>query len=437
MKELYDRLIEYEKSDGVPYAEGKMKDAQKFAATVCQADETHFLVNGSCGGILSAVFSATKQGGELLMARNCQSSVYHAAEMRELKTHYLYPEVLSEGILGEITVEMVEEAFEKYPDAKTLIFTSPTCDGVVSDVKTIVKAAHTRGVTVIVDESHGAHFLKESGFPKSAIRCGADVVVQSTHKTLPALAQTALLHVNQDYKYKEKIRKYLTMFQTSKPSHVLMSSIDFAMHWYMEEGRETYKKYLADLKKLRTALKAKLTHLEILEPENVFDYDISKLLISARKGNISGEELHKKLLKKYHIQAEMVSANDVLFMTSVTDKEEYFRRLLDALLEIDETLEENPMPGKAEEEMSKPKSLMRICEAIEAKKKALPLMESMGETCGVYVYIYPPGIPLLTPGEKISERCVRSLLFYLEEGLKVHGLTKEREIEVVWEEFFT
>ena len=437
MKELYDRLIEYEKSDSVPYAEGKMKDAQKFASTVCQADETHFLVNGSCGGILSAVFSATKQGGELLMARNCQSSVYHAAEMRELKTHYLYPEVLPEGILGEITVEMVEEAFEKYPDAKTLIFTSPTCDGVVSDVKTIVKAAHTRGVTVIVDESHGAHFLKESGFPKSAIRCGADVVVQSIHKTLPALTQSALLHVNQDYKYKEKIRKYLTMFQTSKPSHMLMSSIDFAMHWYMDEGRETYKKYLADLKKLRTALKAKLNHLEILEPENVFDYDISKLLISTRKGNISGEELHKKLLKKYHIQAEMVSANDVLFMTSVTDKEEYFRRLLDALLEIDETLEENPMPGKAEEEMSKPKSLMRICEAIEAKKKALPLMESMGETCGVYVYIYPPGIPLLTPGEKISERCVRSLLFYLEEGLKVHGLTKEREIEVVWEEFFT
>ena len=437
MKELYNRLIEYEKSDGVPHAEGKIKDAQKFAATVCQADETHFLVNGSSGGILSAVYSATKQGGELIMARNCQKSVYDAAEMRELKTHYLYPEVLPEGISGEITVEMVEEAFEKYPDVKTLIFTSPTCDGVVSDVKAIVKAAHTRGVTVIVDESYGAHFLKESGFPKSAIRCGADVVVQSTHKTLPALIQTALLQVNQDYKYKEKIRKYLAMFQTNNPSYVLMSSIDFAMHWYMDEGRETYKKYLADLKKLRTALKVKLNHLEILEPENVFDYDISKLLISTRKSNISGEELHKKLLKKYHIQAEMVSAKYVLFMTSIADREEDYRKFLDALLEIDETLEENSMPGKAEEEMSKPKSLMRICEAVEAKKKALPLMESMGETCGVYVYIYPPGIPLLTPGEKISERCVRSLLFYLEEGLEVHGLTKEREIEVVWEEFFT
>lgn len=468
MKKLYDALIEYGKSDYVPlhmpghkralmefenpygfditeidgfdnlhHAEGILKDAQKFAATVCQADETHFLVNGSSGGILSAVFSATNQGGELIMARNCHKAVYHAAEMRELKTHYLYPAMLPEGILGEITLEMVEEAFEKYPDAKTLIFTSPTYDGVVSDVKSIVKAAHARGVTVIVDEAHGAHFLKESGFPRSAIRCGADVVIQSTHKTLPALTQTALLHVNQDYKYKEKVRRYLSVFQTSSPSYVLMASIDTAMHWYMEEGRETYKKYVADLKMLRGALKAKLIHLEILEPETVFEYDISKILISTRKSHISGEELYKRLLKKYHIQAEMVSSDYVLFMTSAADKKEYYRRFLDALLEIDGTLEQNSMQGKMEEEMSRPKSLMRICEGIEAKKKALPLMESMGEISGTYVYIYPPGIPLLTPGEKISERCVRNLLFYLEEGLEVHGLTKEREIEVVWEEFFT
>ena len=468
MKNLYDTLIEYGKSDYVPlhmpghkraliefenpysfditeidgfdnlhHAEGILKDAQKFAAAVCQADETHFLVNGSSGGILSAVFSATKQGGELIMARNCHKAVYHAAEMRELKNHYIYPEMLPEGILGEVTVEMVEEAFEKYPEAKTLIFTSPTYDGVVSDVKSIVKAAHTRGVTVIVDEAHGAHFLKESGFPKSAIRCGADVVIQSTHKTLPALTQTALLHVNQDYKYKEKVRKYLSMFQTSSPSYVLMASIDRAMHWYMEDGREAYKKYMADLKKLRTALKAKLNYLKVLEPEQVFDYDLSKILISTENSHISGEELHRKLLKKYHIQAEMVSAKYVLFMTSVADKEEFYRRFLDALLEIDGTLEKNPMPGKVEDEMSKPKSMMRICEAVESKKKALPLMESMGEISASYVSIYPPGIPLLTPGEKISERSVRSLQFYLEEGLEVCGLTKEREIEVVWEEFFT
>ena len=272
MKKLYDALIEYGKADYVPlhmpghkralmefenpysfditeidgfdnlhYAEGIIKDAERFAATVCQSDETHFLVNGSSCGILSAIFSATKQGDELIMARNCHKAVYHAAEMRELKTHYIYPEMLPEGILGGISVEMVEEAIEKYPEAKTLILNSPTYDGVISDIKAIVKAAHANGVTVIVDEAHGAHFLKESGFPNSAIRCGADVVIQSTHKTLPALTQTALIHINKDYKYRAKVCKYLTMFQTSSPSYVLMASIDSAMHWYMDEGREYYK----------------------------------------------------------------------------------------------------------------------------------------------------------------------------------------------------
>ena len=468
MGKLYDALIEYGKSDYVPFhmpghkrkvmefenpysfditeidgfdnlhhAEGILKEAQKYAASVCQADETHFLVNGSSGGILSAVFSAAKQNGELIMARNCHKSVYHAAELRQLKTHFLYPQLLEEGILGEISVEMAEEAMAEHPEAKTLILTSPTYDGVVSDVKGIVKAAHARGVTVIVDEAHGAHFLKESGFPKSAIRCGADVVIQSTHKTLPALTQTALLHVNKDYKYKEKVRKYLTMFQTSSPSYVLMASIDQAMHWYMEEGREVYKEYCSSLKKLRGAFATQLKHLKLLTPENVFDYDLSKVLISTGNTNISGEELHKRLLKKYHIQSEMVSTEYVLFMTSVADTSEDYRRLLDAILEIDLTLEPKEVSLQSKEEMGKRKMILPIFEAVEKTKKRIPLLESMGEVSAAYVSIYPPGIPLLTPGEKISERCVRHLQNAMEEGLEIHGLSANQEIEIVWEEFFT
>lgn len=468
MKKLYDALIEYGKDNYVPlhmpghkrrlmefenpysfditeidgfdnlhHATGILKEAEKFTATVCQADETHFLVNGSSCGILSAIFSATKQNGELIMARNCHKAVYHGAEMRELKTHYIYPEMLPEGILGGISVEMVEEAIEKYPEAKTIILTSPTYDGVVSDIKGIVKAAHAKGVTVIVDEAHGAHFLKESGFPKSAVRCGADVVIQSTHKTLPALTQTALLHIHKDYKYREKLRKYLTMFQTSSPSYVLMASIDSAMHWYMEEGREAYRKYLSNLKKLRAAFAAQLKHMKLIMPENVFDYDISKVLISTRESNISGEELHRRLLKKYHIQSEMVSAHYVLFMTSAADEENDYHRFFEAVLEIDGELEKTSLQKNTEESMGKPKSLMCISEAIEKKKKSVPLPESLGEISASYIYIYPPGIPLLAPGEKISERCVRCLQFYLDEELEIHGLTKEREIEIVWEEFFT
>lgn len=468
MGKLYDALIEYANSDYVPFhmpghkrtlmefenpyrfditeidgfddlhhASGIIKDAQEYAALVCQADETHFLVGGSSSGILSAIFSATEQNGEIIMARNCHRSVYHAAELRQLRTHYLYPEMLPEGISSDITVEMVEEAVLKYPKAKTLILTSPTYDGVVSDIRGIVEAAHERGVTVIVDEAHGAHFLKESGFPKSAIRCGADVVIQSTHKTLPALTQTALIHMNRDYGYREKVRKYLRMFQTSSPSYVLMASIDQAMHWYAEEGREAYQEYLSKLKRLRGALKTQLRFLKLLTPERAFDYDISKILISTEDSDISGQELYGRLLKKYHIQPEMVSAHYVLFMTSVADTDGYYRRFLEALLEIDGTLEANQVPGQAKDEPGRPKPVMRICEAVEKNKKTVPLLESIGQISGSYVYIYPPGIPFLTPGEKISERCVRQIQRYLEKDLEVCGLTGEKEIEILWEEFFT
>ena len=414
-----------------------LKDAQRYAACVCQSDETFFLTNGSSCGILSAIFSATKQGGEVIMARNSHKAVYYGAELRQLKTHYLYPEMLEEGILGSVTLEMVEEAFEKYPDAKTLILTSPTFDGVVSDVRSIVKLAHSKGVTVIVDEAHGGHFLKESGFPKSSIRHGADVVVQSIRKMLPAMKQTGLLHVHQDYKYKENLKKYLAMFQSPNPSEVLIDSIDHAMHWYLEEGRESFAKYLENIQKLRFVLEDKLKHLKVFLPEDVYDYDFSKTLISTRNSNISGEQLKKNLENNYGVLSEVVSLNCVLLLTSATDKEEYFRKILDGLLEIDDSLEKPLVLNQLKNEMTRPKAALSIGEAIEKQKKAVPLLESMGELSAVYIYIYPMGIPLLTPGEKISERCVRSIQYYLEEGWEIHGLTKEREIEVVWEEFFT
>lgn len=430
-------ITEIDGFDDLHHAEGIIKEAQQYAAAVCRADETHFLVGGSTCGILSAVFSSAKQGDELIMARNCHKSVYHAAELRKLKTHYLYPDTLEGGIAGEITADAVREALEAFPAAKTLVLTSPTYDGVVSDIREIVKEAHARGVNVIVDEAHGAHFLAESGFPESAVRCGADVVIQSTHKTLPALTQTALIHINKDYRYGEQLRKYLGIFQTSSPSYVLMASIDAAMHWYMDEGRGAFAEYRKRLKKLREALRQKLRHLKLLAPENVFDYDISKLVIYTGDSNVSGEELHRLLLEKYKIQVEMTSAHYVLCMTSVADTDEFYGRLLTALLEIDEQAEENPLPERTDGGATRPKAVCTIGEAVEKKKKAVPLPESMGETSAAYVYIYPPGIPILTPGEKISEECVRRIEYYLETGLCIYGLTEEKEMEILWEEYFT
>lgn len=468
METLYEALIKYAESDYVPmhmpghkrqrmnfadpysfditeidgfdnlhHAEGILKEAQEYAAAVCSADETHFLVGGSSSGILSAVYSVTNQGGVLLMARNCHKSVYHAAELRQLKTCYIYPESLQGGIAGEITAESVKEALEAHPEANALILTSPTYDGVVSDICEIVRIAHSSGIPVIVDEAHGAHFLKGSGFPKSAVRCGADVVIQSTHKTLPALTQTALIHIRRDYPYKEKLRKYLSVFQTSSPSYVLMASIDACMHWYAEKGQEVYQNYLKRLKNLRGKLKSSLKYLHLLTPEKCFDYDISKIIIDTGSTNFSGEDLHQMLLKKYRIQVEMVSAKAVLCMTSAADREEFYERLLEALVEIDGLAEQNQLSDKKSFPVPEAKAVFTIGEAAEKKKKKVMLMESIGKICASYIYIYPPGIPILTPGEKISKECVSHILFNLESGLTVHGLTENKEIEILWEEYST
>ena len=423
-----------EKSGDTLSEYGKVK---KYAALVCQADETYFLMNGSSSGIFSAIFSATKKNGEMIMARNCPKAVYHGAGLRQIRTHYLYPELLPEGIFGGINVEMAEEAFEKYPEAKTLILTSPTFEGVVSDVNGIVKAAHAKGVTVIVDETYGGHFLKESGFPKSAVRCGADVVIQRIDKSLPQLPQTILVHVHKDYKYKEKLKKYLKIFQCEEPSNVQIQSVDHAMNWYVEEGRESFKKYLGNLKKLRAAMTAQLENLKLLTLENVFDHDISKVVISTRETGISGKELHKKLLEKHHFQADLACMDYVVFTTSVSDKEQDYGHFLEAVFKIDGEFEKTSPSKIDEDSLGNPKALMSIYEAVEKNRKSVSLPDSMGEVSASYVWIDPPGIMLLTPGEKISERCVRCLENYLEEGLEVCGLTKEKEIEVVWEEFFT
>lgn len=430
-------ITEIDGFDNLHHAESLLKESQEFAAKICQAHETHYLINGSTGGILSAVFSAVGPGEELLMARNCHKSVYHAVELRGIKNHYLYPEMLPEGILGSVTPQMVQEAIKQHPRVRAVLLTSPTYDGVISDISEIVRIAHAHGATVIVDEAHGAHFLPNSGFPASAVSCGADVVIQSTHKTLPALTQTALIHIHQDYSGKDALGRYLGVFQTSSPSYVLMASIDLCMHWVEDQGKEAMKEYIKNLQCLRRNLRENLKHLKLIEPENVFDYDPSKILISTAECEMTGEMLHRRLLEDYQIQSEMVSAEYVLFMTSVADIPEFYQRFFKSLLEIDQFLEPVDLQKVKMPVSGEPVAVLSISEAVTKKKKQISIMDSMGEISASYILLYPPGIPLVTPGEMISERCVREILRYLEEGLEVHGLTKEKEIEVIWEESFT
>ena len=281
------------------------------------------------------------------MARNCHKSVYHAIYMNELNPVYLYPEFNHCAQLNtEVSVDDVREALDKYPSIRAVVIVSPTYDGVVSDVEAIAEAVHEKGIPLIVDEAHGAHFGFHPYFPQNANTRGADIVIHSLHKTLPALTQTALLHINGSLASRKGVREYLRMLQSSSPSYVLMSSIDSCIDMLENRRKELFDPYVKMLEKMRGRLR-QLKRLELVETEN---FDRSKIVISVRHADMSSKRLYRILLNEYHLQMEMVAGTYILAMTSIGDTEDGMERLARALKEIDAQADERMRSGNCLEE---------------------------------------------------------------------------------------
>lgn len=465
-KRLYERLTEYRDSDyygfhmpghkrneafmgiGLPYglditeiegfddlhhAQGILKDAQIRAAEVFEAEETYFLVNGSTVGILSAVLGCTRKGDKILIARHCHKSVHHAVYLNELVPRYLYPEFDGrEHMNGEILAEDVETALKREPDIKAVVIVSPNYDGVVSDVKSIAEIVHGYGIPLIVDEAHGAHFGFHPYFPERANSLGADVVIDSIHKTLPSLTQTAVLHINGEYADRRRIRKYLDMLQSSSPSYLFMASLDACVAWLEQEGADAFELYVRHLADLRKAL-AELKNLHILETQH---YDKSKLVISVDGTDMSSKELYSKLLNDFHLQMEMTAGTYVLAMTSVADTEEGFERLREALFDIDAGLTNagedrqgvsGELPGLRQ--VYTPFATETLREMREGEW--LRWKDAVGRVSLEYAYLYPPGSPVIIPGEEISEEAVRLLEYYERQEFQIEGITEKGKIKVL------
>ena len=426
-------ITEIEGFDDLHHAEGILKEAQEQAAQVYRADETHFLVNGSTVGLLSAVLGVTEREDTILVARNCHKSVYHAIDMKELHPVYLYPEFDSQaGLNTKVSVDDVEKALVENPKIRAVVIVSPTYDGVVSDVKAISEVVHKKGIPLIVDEAHGAHFGFHSYFPKNSNLQGADIVIHSLHKTLPSLTQTALLHMNGTLVNREAVRDYLHMLQSSSPSYIFMASIDSCVNLLKQEREALFEPYVNRLKALRKSLK-KLRRLQLVETES---YDRSKIVIAAGAIGISGKELQKRLLLDYHLQMEMAAGNYVLAMTSVGDTEEGFGRLEQALFELDQSLEEK-VSEEIKIKLPKTELVYTITQIRKMKKMqkednvfVLPWEESDGYISMEYAYLYPPGIPLIAPGELVTKEITDALLQYERLGFSVEGLHTDGSIEV-------
>ena len=449
-------ITEIDGFDNLHHATGIIKEAEQRAADLYGSKECFYLVNGSTCGLLAAICAATRKRDRILVARNCHKAVYHALFLNELSAEYLYPVITTHDIQGQITAEQVENLLHSNADIAAVVITSPTYEGVVSDVKEIARVTHAYHVPLIVDEAHGAHFGFGSGFPENAVRLGADAVIISLHKTLPSFTQTALLHLNSDLIPKEQVKKYLEIYETSSPSYVLMAGMDACIRMIAEEGAELFSDYrkrldefyqsTRDLKRLHV-----LEHLD-LSPQEAFDWDDSKIIIFSANAKISGEELHECLRTEYHLQMEMVSANYVLAMTSVMDEPQGFMRLSNALHEIDERAahslklsEKAPMTagsghdiisvmGFTQRMYGKNEREMQIYQAEALPDLEVDFKDAVGRMAADYIYLYPPGIPLIVPGEIISEEFLTRLKECSELGLSVEGSVNmsSKRIKIVY-----
>ena len=466
-------ITEIDGFDNLHHAEGILKDAMDEAAAIYGADRSWYLVNGSTCGILSAVFATTENGGKILTARNCHKAVYHAICLNRLEAEYLYPEEITEfGINGGIRAEDVRKALEKdamrcagnsgnvrgkITKIQAVLITSPTYEGVVSDIRAIADAAHEYGIPLIVDEAHGAHLEYADqchSFPKSALEYGTDIVIQSLHKTLPCFTQTAILHVKGKLVDQDRVSRYLSMFQTSSPSYLFMAGMERCIRYMDGDGRNEMVRYEERLEHFMKRMEG-LQVLEVLDREicgkyrTVAGWDPSKIVVSTmRAEDFHGEELAETLRRKYHLEMEMTAPEYVIAMTSLMDTEEGFERLGTALLEIDGALrhcveseqqkekgeskekERCETPEATESKVSHPIRRMLICEAMDADTERTAFQDTVGKVSAEFVYLYPPGIPIIAPGEVFTDAIVEKIMAYKAAGLLVQG-TADPDADVI------
>lgn len=400
-----------------------IKAIEDRASDIWGAKRAFLLVNGATSGILSAIRAMTEFGDKVLIARNCHKSVYNAVELCGLRADYIVPQYDNGyGIATSVNPDSVSQALEKNKDIKLVVLTSPTYEGIVSDVSSIASICKQYGARLFIDEAHGAHFPFCKDMPVTAISCGADAVVTSLHKTLPSLTQTALLLIN-DGNLEQKFRQNLSIFQTSSPSYVFISSIESCIDYASKADFEEYMKYLfAFYSKTGCMKNIKVLYNDKSFVNNCFDYDSGKIIISFRDTELTGAEAARILRKRYKIEVEMAYLDYIIAMTSVCDRESGFVRLSEALLELDALCSFDGKKQSTEyyDFILPPKHYS----AFEIKKftqEIVPIGDSIGKISAEYIWAYPPGIPILVPGEEITHNTINYFERLRSSGVSVYS----------------
>ena len=427
-------ITEIPGADNLFQTEGIIAETMKKYERLYGVKKSYLLVNGSSGGLIAAILACVKPGGKLIMARNSHKSIFNALGLASIEPVYAYPEEAEGcGILGEITVDEIARCMDQNPDAAAVILPSPNYYGICSNVRAIAEEVHKRGKVLIVDQAHGAHLkffgkyggaesTDRGGFPESAEDQGADIVINSIHKTLASFTQSALLNLCSDRVNPFLLEDKLQAIESSSPSYPMMATLDINADLMENAGERLIRQWAENLDYFYDEA-SRIPGLIVLTPKNL---DRTKLNIDMSAYGINGNELEELLMER-DIFIELVTGNIVMCMTGIGNTRRDYQRLLEALAEIAEQRRGAMVECAGLKQAVQPKILTRVLQqrAVPAEKEFVPLKEAAGRVCASSIIPYPPGIPIVCPGEVIDEDVIEYIKERREAGEKVIGLTAE------------
>ena len=401
-----------------------IREAEELAADAFGAAHAFLMVGGTTSSVQSMVLSACKRGDEIILPRNVHRSVINALVLCGAVPVYVNPEVDQKlGISLGMRREQVQKAINEHPNAVAVLVNNPTYYGICSDLRAIVKMAHKAGMMCLVDEAHGTHFYFSGSLPVSAMEAGADMAAVSMHKSGGSLTQSSLLLIGPDV-HPGYVRQIINLTQTTSGSYLLMSSLDISRRNLALRGRQVFSRVEDMAEYAREEVNAIGGYYafgkELRDGNAVFDFDTTKLSIHTLDIGLAGIEVYDILRDRYDIQIEFGDIGNILAYLSIGDRIQEVERLVSALAEIRRRCQKDST-GLLTQEYIEPDVVTSPQEAFYADKVSLPLEESEGYICSEFVMCYPPGIPILAPGERITREVLDYITYAKSKGCSMTG----------------
>ena len=410
--------------DNLGHPVSVIRDAQRLAAELFGADDAFFMVNGTTSAVQTMIWTATGRGDRIILPRNVHRSAINALVVNGAVPVYVNPgRDRRLGIPLGMSVADVRRAIAAHPDARAILVNNPTYYGICSNLAEIVRAAHEAGMLVLVDEAHGTHFYFHEELPVSAMAAGADMAAASVHKTGGSLTQSSILltrrPVNPDY-----VRQVITLTQSTSASYLLLSSLDLARRHLWRRGREVYQKTMEFADYARSEINELGGYHafgpELVDGDAAFAFDRTKLPVHTRDIGLAGIEVYDHLRDDYGIQIEFGDVGNLLAILSAGDRMMDIERLISALAEVKRLHERSPA-GLFDHEYVDPDVAMTPQDAFYSRKRRVAMRDSVGLVAGEFVMSYPPGIPIVAPGERVTPDILEHILFAKEKGCFMTG----------------